>query len=88
MKRGLRRIAASTGYTRRRAVRKTSRRGSGRGRSALSTGPETRASCEINVFSPGIAGSGRAGSSVPPSVYQLPVRKVPGWGAFRFPPGF
>ena len=49
--------------------------------------PVSRASCEINVFSPGNAGGGRVGGAVTPSACQVPVRKVPGWRAFEFSPG-
>ena len=55
-------------------------------RSALDE-PVVRASCEINVFSPGNAGGGRAGGTVSLSACQLPVRKVPGWRASGLPPG-
>ena len=53
------------------------------GEAAIKTGrrwaldePVIQASCEINVFSPGSAGGGRAGGAVPPSAFQLPVWKV------------
>ena len=63
------------------------------GEAAVGTGwrwapdePGTRASCEFYVFCPSSAGGGRTGGAVPPSACQLPVRKVPGWRAFGFPP--
>ena len=55
-----------------------SRRSSGRDWSELGAGQACNTSilCEIDVFSPGNAGGGRAGGTVPPSACQLPERKV------------
>ena len=47
----------------------------------------TRASCKTKGGVPDSAVGGRAGGAVPPSRCPLPVRKVPGWRALRFPPG-
>ena len=59
--------------------------GNAAGEAAVETGrrwaldePGTRASYEINVFSTGSAGGGRAGGTIPPSGCLLAVRKVPG----------
>ena len=46
--------------------------------------PRTRASCELNMASPGSAGGGRAGGAVQPSAYRLPVRKAPGYARLGF----
>ena len=43
----------------------------------------TRTSCEICICSPGNAGDRHARGIVPPSGRQLPLRKGPGWCAFR-----
>ena len=45
-----------------------------------------RASCETKEGPPDNAAGGRVGVAAPPSNCHLPVRKVPGWRAFGFPP--
>ena len=46
----------------------------------------TRAPSETKRGVPDSAVDGQAGCAVPPSRCQLPVRNVPGWRAFGFPP--
>ena len=50
----------------------------------LATG--TQASSKTKVGVPDSTVDGQAGCAVPPSSCQLPVRNVPGWRAFGFPP--